>query len=368
LKYEGGSIKMGFMDFVKKQFLDIIEWEDNTQDTLVYKFPMRDNEIQNNAKLVIRPGQCAIFLDEGRIADVFTEPETYTLNTQTLPVLTNLKNWAYGFKSPFKSDVYFVNIKQFMDQKWGTPAPILIPDPKFEQVEIRAFGNFSFRISDPRQFLTTVTSTNRVYTADQIREQLKSFILSNFAPIVVKQKVTVAQLVENYHIIDEAVMESVKEKFSNLGLEITSFNILNISLQEEYQEMLRKRSAVNIAGGMQNYAQIETLDAMKESVKNPGMNGAAQAGMGLGMGMGMAGMFSQNMQGAFNNPSSPRQDQGGNAASGQIECGNCKAKIPSDSAFCGKCGTKVQALFCSKCGNKAESGAAFCSKCGNKLG
>ncbi len=362
---------MGFMDFIKKQFLDVIEWEDNTEDTLVYKYPMADNEIQNNARLVVRPGQCAVFLDEGRIADIFTEPETYTLNTQTLPVLTSFKNWSYGFKSPFKSDVYFINTKQFIDRKWGTPAPLLIPDPKFEQIEIRAFGTFSFKISDPRQFLTDITSTNRIYTADQIHEQLKSFIISNFAPIVVRQRVSVVQLVENYHIMDQAVTEAVKENFRNLGLEITSFNIISITLQEEYQEILRRRSAVNIAGGMQNYAQIETIGAMKESVKNPGMNAAGQAGMGLGMGMGMAGMFSQNMQNAFNNPENPKQNEEVKTSGNLIECGNCKARLPGDSAFCNKCGSKVEARqfrFCSKCGDRVEAGDVFCSKCGNKLG
>ena len=139
---------MGLFDFVSKQFLDIIEWEDDSQDTLVHKFPMQDNEIQNGGKIIVRPGQSAVFVNEGQIADVFTEG-THALTTQNLPILGDLKGWTYGFKSPFKADVYFVNTKQFLDQKWGTPSPILVSDPKFEQVQLRAFGTFGFQVTDP---------------------------------------------------------------------------------------------------------------------------------------------------------------------------------------------------------------------------
>lgn len=275
-------------DFISKQFLDIIQWEDQTQDTILYKFPMQDNEIQNNGKLIVRPGQAAIFVNEGIIADIFTEPNTYTLNTQTLPVIGDLKGWAYGFQSPFKADVYFINTKQLLDQKWGTSTPILIPDPKFEQVEIKAFGTFSFRITEPRQFLVEVTSTNRSYITEQIRDQLRSFIISNFVPVIVQQKVTVADLAANYKLIDQVMTDSVAAEFKNLGLTMTTFQILSITPQEEYLEMMRKRSGVNIMGGMQNYAQVETLEAMKESVQSPGVNAMNQAGIGLGIGLGWA--------------------------------------------------------------------------------
>lgn len=400
---------MAFMDFVKKQFLDIIEWEDDSQDVLQYKFPMKDNEIQNGGKLIVRPGQAAVFLNEGKIADIFTEPGTYTLTTQNLPILGDLKGWAYGFNSPFKADVYFVNTKNFLDQKWGTPTPILVPDPKFEQIEIKAFGTFSFRIETPGQFLVNITSTNREYTVSMIRDQLRSFIVSNFLPILVQQRVTVAELAANYKIIDKALLEAVDNEFHGLGLEMTSFQILSITMQEEYQEMIRKRSAVNIMGGMQNYAQVEVLDAMKQSTQNPGMNAMNQAGLGLGMGVGMGGVFAQNFQQAFQPPPAapqapypqqpyqqPPTGPGPGPAPGpapntnpapqvipappvdadSIQCTNCQASITADSKFCMHCGNKVeppqppppQFTFCNQCGNKLDAGAKFCNECGNKIG
>ncbi|MEN6328386.1 MAG: SPFH domain-containing protein, partial [Syntrophomonas sp.] len=179
---------MGLFDFISKQFLDVIEWEDNTEDTLVYEYPMADNEIQNGGKLVVRPGQSAVFVNEGKIADVFAEG-THNLTTQNLPVLGDLKGWAYGFQSPFKADVYFVNTKQILDQKWGTPSPILVTDPKFEQVQLRAFGSFGFCVIDPRVFVSTVSSTNQVYKVEALRDQLKEFIVTHLAPILMQQKV-----------------------------------------------------------------------------------------------------------------------------------------------------------------------------------
>jgi membrane protease subunit (stomatin/prohibitin family) len=361
------------MGFFGKQFLDILEWEDRGQEILVYKYPMEDNEIQNGGKLVVRPGQSAVFVNEGKIADVFLEPGTYTLTTQTLPILTNLKNWSYGFKSPFKSDVYFVSTRQFLDQKWGTPQPILIPDPKFEQVEIKAFGTFAFRVMDPALLLMDVTSTNKVYTVEDIRGQLRSYIISNFARIVAAQNVSIAQLVQNYQIIDAAVLEAVNKEFEKLGLEIVSFTTQNISLQQELLEALRKRSSVSILGDLGTYSQVQMIDAMKESVKNPGVNAMTQAGIGMGVGMGMAGMMAQGMQqgaaaGKGQQPAQtppPQQPQGG------IACPQCGHVAPGDAAFCSKCGTKIEAVpaakFCTKCGAQNGADAAFCAKCGNKL-
>jgi membrane protease subunit (stomatin/prohibitin family) len=357
------------MSFFKKQFLDILEWEDAGQEILVYKYPMQDNEIQNNGKLVVRPGQCAIFVNEGKIADVFLEPGTYTLNTQTLPLLTNLKNWSYGFKSPFKSDVYYVSTKRFIDQKWGTPQPVLIPDPKFEQVEIKAFGTFSFRVMDPAQLLIDVTSTNTVYTVEDIRGQLRSYIVSNFSPIVAGQGVTVSQLVANYQIIDDAVLQAVNKRFQNLGLEIISFTTQNISLQEDLQEALRKRSTVNIMGDLETYSQVQKMEAMRDSVNNPGMNAINQAGMGMGIGAGMGAAMAQGMQ--QQSGGAPAQGAAP-APAGGVACAQCGTPAAPGAAFCSKCGNKIeaaqpQAIFCTKCGNENSADAAFCAKCGNKL-
>lgn len=358
------------MGFFRKQFLDILEWEDKGQSTLVWKYPMQDNEIQTGGKLVVRPGQSAVFVNEGKIADVFLEPGTYTLNTQTLPILTNLKSWAYGFKSPFKSDVYFISTRRFLDQRWGTPQPILMPDPKFEQVEIRAFGNFSFRVMDPAKLLSEVTSTNRVYTVEDIQGQLRSYLVTNFAPIVARQGITVAELVQNYQIIDEAVREAVNQRFESLGLEIVSFTIQNITLQEELLEALRKRSSVNILGSMDNYTQIQMTEAMKESVKNPGMNTMNQAGMGIGVGMAMGNMMNKlGQQGS--QPQAPVNPTPVPAAPASGKCSKCQAGIPAGALFCSQCGTKQEAQqgkFCTQCGNQNAPDSKFCAKCGTQLG
>ncbi len=383
------------MSFFRKQFLDILEWEDPGQEILVYKYPMQDNEIQNGGKLVVRPGQCAIFVDQGKIADVFLESGTYTLSTQTLPLLTNLKSWSYGFKSPFKSDVYYVSTRRFIDQKWGTPQPMLMPDPQFEQVEIKAFGTFSFRVMDPAQLLVDVTSTNKVYTVEEIRGQLRSYIVSNFAPIVAQQGVTVARLIENYQIIDQAVLQAVNGRFQNLGLEIISFVTQNISLQQELQEAMRKRSSVNIMGDLNTYSQVQKMQAMRDSVNNPGMNAMNQAGMGLGMGAGMGQAMVQGMQntaGASGGTAAQQQQQGHpqqqsqqahqhqphqqsqQAGSGTLSCSHCGASVQDGAAFCSNCGKRIEAAppqaqvkFCTQCGGQNSADAAFCAQCGHKI-
>jgi membrane protease subunit (stomatin/prohibitin family) len=368
----------GIKNFASKQWLDRIEWENNDPQTMVYKFPMQDNEIQQGSKLVVRQGQTAIFVNQGKIADVFTEG-THTLETGVLPILGDLKGWAFGFKSPFTADVYFVNTTQFISQKWGTPAPILISDPKFEQVQIRAFGTFGFKITNPTQFIQQVSGTNENYTADLLRDQLKSFIITNFGRIVKKQNVTVSELLDNYDIINQSLMNEVLDEFSELGLGMTIFTVESITLPEELQKMLDQRTQINMMGGMQNYAQVKTLDAMSKSVENPGMNSMNQMGMGLGMGVGMGQMFTQNMSGGFNSNNSqqgafynPQQQQSQQTNQSQNACTNCHTALPEGVAFCSKCGTKAEAQpqqdkFCNKCGEKSSLDSSFCGKCGNKL-
>lgn len=374
---------MGLFDFISKQFLDVIEWEDNTNDTLVYKFPMQDNEIQNGGKLIVRPGQSAVFVNEGQIADVFNEG-THNLTTQNLPLLADLKGWAYGFKSPFKADIYFVNTKQILDQKWGTPSPVLVSDPKFEQVQLRAFGSFGFEITDPKVFVSTVSSTNKTYKVETLREQLKDFIVTHLAPILAAQKVTVAELAANYNIINESLQAAVKQSFSNLGLEMTVFTISNISLPEEIQNILNERTRINMMGGMDNYSKVRTLDVMETAAANNGGGGMMQAGMSMGAGLAMGQTFAQTMAGGSPNSLTPSPVAQPNPVQQEVPaapsdnnpvCGNCSHPIVPGALFCSNCGTKViipesepaQPKFCSQCGTKADAQSMFCSQCGNKL-
>lgn len=333
---------MGFKRFIKKQLLDIIEWEDRSQNTLVYKFPTADNEIQNGGQLIVRPGQVAIFVDKGKVADVF-EPGTHLLTTDNLPILSDLQSWSFGFKSPFKSDVYFVNVKQFLNNKWGTQTPFWMNDTQFGQVEVRAYGTYIFQIQDPVAFVSTVSSTNRIYTVEDIQNQLNQFILTHFTPIVASLQVTISQLAMNYNIINEAMIQAVKKDFKVLGLEMASFIVSSINFPKEISDALRKLTQMNIYAGanMQNYAAVETLEVMKESAKNPSANSMSQAGIGMGMGMQMGQMMGKNL-------------------------GDLQEKSPQNTPNSSTSNNTVN-NFCTKCGSKLGEGAAFCGQCGNKI-
>jgi len=393
-----GSFSTGRQEgFLRKQLLDIIEWEDNTQDTLLYKFPMQDNEIQNGGKLIVRESQAGVFMDKGVIADVFG-PGTHHLTTENLPILGNLKGWAYGFKSPFKSDVYFVNTKLFVGQKWGTKKPIWIRDPEFGQFSVRSFGTFAFRVANPGDFVRNVSGTNQIYKVKNIQEQLSSFINSAFNNVIAKQRISVIDLAGNIDVAENAIHNNLADEFALLGLELSAFAIESINFPEKLEEAIMKRTEITALGGMQNYAQLETLSAMRESVKNPGMNSMSQTAMGLGMGLNFGNMFAQNLQGAYQNntftqpPQQPQQPQQTQHLQQQppqpqpvvavphpvvedmIVCSKCNAQIKSDSVFCSACGQKVEKPepkvennFCSKCGHNYEVGSKFCSKCGNPV-
>lgn len=367
------------MGFFKKQFLDAIQWLDESSNTLVYMFPMEDQEIQSGAQLTVRPGQVAIFVDQGQIADVFG-PGMYELTTANLPLLADLKHWSFGFKSPFKSDVYFLNMKEFLDNKWGTNNPIWIPDSQYGQVQVRAHGTYAFKIENPVVFFTQVAGTKSRYTLESIREQLRSFIINKFADIIGSLNVTVVQLASNYIEIGEALQDAVAESFKALGLTLTHFTISNIGLPEEIEKTLKDVTSMNMLGSIQNEKLskiqiLKQLDIMEQATKNPGMNSMTQSGMGLGMGMQMAKSFADNMNQMNNvgasNPA-PQQQAAPAPQGGMMTCSSCGHSIPQGSKFCPECGAKVAAptgkKFCSQCGNEVAPGAKFCPQCGNKVG
>lgn len=361
---------MGFKDFIKKQFLDIIEWEDSTNDTLVYKFPMQDNEIQNGAQLTVRPGQTAIFVDQGNIADIFPEGR-YELETENLPILGDLQGWAFGFKSPFKSDVYFINTKKFLDLKWGTQNPIWINDPKFEQVEVRAFGTFGFQIKDPGMFLSTISSTKKIFKVDEIKGQLKEFVLSEFSNVVAQQGVSIAELSQNYRIMNDAMKEELQGEFGSIGLDVVSFTVSSISLPEDLTKFLKERTRINMMGGMDNYKDVRRLDALDKVAENEGAgSNMMQAGMGLGAGLGFGQLISQSLQ--PNNQTQQTQPETAQRSEGRATCPQCNHSIADNAKFCSNCGAKVEKVeqkpkFCTECGHKNANDAKFCSGCGNKI-
>ena len=287
---------MGLMDWGKAQFLDILEWLDDSNDTLAWRFPMRGQEIQNGGKLVVRESQEAVFINEGQLADVF-KPGTHNLTTQNLPILATLKGWKYGFESPFKSDVYFISTKLYNDLKWGTSNPIMMRDADFGMLRIRAFGIYSIKVVDAGTFLKQLVGTNGVYTVPDISEQLRKTIMSRFTDVLGEAKVPALDLASKYDELSDLVKQKLAEEFKTMGLELSKFFVENISLPEEVEAMMDKRTGVGMmAPVMGAYTQMQVADSIPLAAQNQG--GVAGLGMGMGVGFGMGNMMGQQMAGA----------------------------------------------------------------------
>lgn len=286
---------MGLFDKLRNEFIDIIEWVDNTQDTIVWKFPRFQNEIKMGAKLTVRESQVAVFMNEGQIADVF-QPGLYTLSTQNMPILTTLKGWKYGFNSPFKADVFFVSTKQFIDQKWGTKNPITLNDPRFGFIELRAFGNFAFRVDDAAKFIKEIAGTNTNYTTEGVAEQLRSLIVTKFTDAVGEGNIPVEKFAANLDELSKLGQTKLHDDFVAYGLNITKFLVENVSMPEELKKEIFNYSRLH-AIDMQKLAQFNTAQAIGDAAKNQGIAGAG-VGMGVGFGMGnmMTNMMQNNMQ------------------------------------------------------------------------
>ena len=287
---------MGLMDWGKAQFLDILEWLDDSNDTLAWRFPMRGQEIQNGGKLVVRESQEAVFINEGQLADVF-KPGTHNLTTQNLPILATLKGWKYGFESPFKSDVYFISTKLYNDLKWGTSNPIMMRDADFGMLRLRAFGIYSIKVVDAGTFLKQLVGTNGVYTVPDISEQLRKTIMSRFTDALGEAKIPALDLAAKYDELSEFVKQKLQEEFKTMGLELSKFFVENISLPEEVEAMMDKRTGVGMmAPVMGAYTQMQVADAIPLAAQNP--SGIAGMGMGVGLGFGMGNVMGQQMGGA----------------------------------------------------------------------
>ena len=294
---------MALMDFIKKQFIDIIQWTEDDSDTMAWRFPMAEMEIQNGASLTVRESQMAVFVNEGQVADVFG-PGMYKLNTQTLPVLTYLKNWDKLFESPFKSDVYFFSTRQKIDRKWGTPNPVTIRDKDFGMVRLRAFGIYAFHLTDPKAFHTTLSGTMESYSSEQLEGQLRNTIVGHISDIFGDSGVPFIDMASNQVEFGNALRAKMEPMFQSYGLALDSLNVQNISLPEELQAMLDKRIGVNMMGGMQAYTQFQTAEAIPLAAQNEG--GLAGIGAGLGVGLGLGQQMAGAMAGALNPLATPQ--------------------------------------------------------------
>jgi len=287
---------MALMDFIKKQFIDIIQWTEEGDGTLAWRFPMRDLEIQYGASLTVRESQMAVFVNEGKVADVFG-PGMYKLTTQTIPVLTYLKNWDKLFESPFKSDVYFFSTRQQVDQRWGTPQPITIRDKDFGAVRLRAFGNFNYRVADPKVFYTTISGTRDIYTVADIDGQLRGMFLQNISDAIGESAIPFLDLAANQIEFARALATQLTPAFEAIGLKLEGVTVQNLSLPDELQKLLDQRIGMGMVGDMGKFMQYQTGQAIPEMARSAGTGGGiAGDAMGLGAGIAMGQVLAQNLQ------------------------------------------------------------------------
>jgi len=291
---------MALMDFVKKQFIDIIEWMEAGDGTLAWRFPMADREIQNGASLTVRESQMAVFVNEGKVADVFG-PGMYRLTTQTLPVLTYLKNWDKLFQSPFKSDVYFFSTRQQVDQRWGTTQPVTIRDKDFGAVRLRAFGNYAYRIADPKAFHTEISGTRDAYTVAELDGQLRALMLQHISDAVASSGIAFLDLAANQIEFASQLQQATAPAFEKLGLKLEAVTVQNVSLPEELQKILDQKIGMGMVGGdMGKFMQYQTAQAIPKFAEGAagagGGGGVVGDAMGLGAGVALGQVMAQQLQ------------------------------------------------------------------------
>ncbi len=288
---------MALMDFIKKQFIDVIHWTEEGDGVLAARYPMQDFEIQNGAQLTVRDSQMAVFVNEGTVADVFG-PGLYKLTTQTLPVLTNLKNWDKLFDSPFKSDVYFFSTRLQLDRKWGTPNPITIRDKDFGMVRMRAFGIYSYKLTDPKKFYTEISGTRETYGVDDLDGQLRNLTIASMTDLFAQSAVPFIDMAANQEELGAAMKAKMTPVFERYGLALDSFVVQNVSLPEELQKILDTKIGMNMIGDMGRYTQYQVANSIPLAAQNEGGMAGIGAGLGAGMGIGqsMAAAMTQAMQ------------------------------------------------------------------------
>jgi membrane protease subunit (stomatin/prohibitin family) len=348
---------MSLRDFLAKQFIDVIQWTEDREGVLAWRYPMRDMEIQNGAKLTVRESQMAAFINEGRMADVLG-PGLYTLNTNTLPLLTNLMNWDKAFQSPFKSDVYFFSSRLQTNQKWGTPNPITIRDREFGAIRLRGFGIYAFRLTDPRTFHMKVSGTRDLFTVPDIEGQLRNTIIARMTDAFAQSNVPFLDMAANQALLGTQIAKVLAPSFAELGLTLDIFVVENLSLPEELQKILDQRIGMNMVGDMNRFTAYQVGQSIPLAAQNEG--GLAGAGAGLGAGFIMAQQMANAMRPGQQGPgpemtpppaggpppaapAAPQQDAPPAAPAGETKfCVECGHNIPKRAKFCPDCGAAQQ--------------------------
>lgn len=349
---------MGF--FHRNLALKILEWEDNSQNQIVWKYPMDGRKIFYGSKLTVRESQAAIMLNKGEIADIF-EPGMYSLSTSTLPILSSLLGWPYGFKSPFFADVYFVNTKQFTNQKWGTTNPITMRDKDFGTIRIRAYGTYAFKVTNPGTFLKELFGTNSTFTTEDITNYLRSMLVAGISDTIAESKIGALDLASNLIEFNKMVVTNIQPMFEKLGLAVTNCVIENISFPEAVEKAIDTRSSLGVLGGhMDTYVKYQSAEAIRDAAKNPGVSGfGTQMGAGIALGQMMTDGLSKSTPAPAQKEHKPHK-----------VCPKCNTECKPTAKFCPECGEKFQTKtekFCPECGLKVASNAKFCGECGTKL-
>lgn len=348
-------------------FLKVIEWADDSNDTLVYKYPLKEGgkEVNHKSKLVVRESQEAVFVHKGQICDIFPAG-TYNLNTDIFPILSKLAGWKYGFQTPIRLDIYFVNVKQFTGNKWGTSNPIMMRDPEFGMIRVRGYGSYSFKVDDAGVFLKELFGTNSTFVTGDITDWLKSMLVSTLSDAIGESKISALDLAGNTMEFNQIVTAKIQDKFKELGLKLTNLFIENMSVPSEVEKAIDERSKLGILGDKTDVMmKVAAAEALKDAAKNQGVGGAfVGAGIGIGAGVGLGGVFAEAMKPTTTTTASSTPSEVKNGA----VCPSCGAGISAKAKFCPECGQKIPtAKFCPECGSKVSATAKFCAECGSKL-
>lgn len=350
---------MGLLKFLKTQTLKNIDWLDDSNNTMVYKYPMEGRQIMIGSKLTVRESQVAIFMVKGKIADVF-QPGIHTLIVNNLPILSSLLAWPRGFKSPFTADVFFVNTKQFTNQKWGTSNPITMRDKEFGSIRLRGYGNYAFRVKEPVTFLKELFGTNSNFSTESVSEYLKSFLVAGISDTIAESKISALDLACNLLEFNKVVKTQIGHHFEELGLELTNLIIENISFPEQVEKAIDMQSSMGVLkNNMDTYVKYKSAEAIGDAAKNPGTAGV---GIQLGAGMAIGEIVKESLKSGTKQSEETKDEK-------SKFCTECGAKNPASAKFCVECGKKLvqDKTVCPNCGEKVTEKAKFCAKCGTKL-
>ncbi len=348
---------MGFFSKLRAEFIDIIEWRDQAPGVLVHRFERHEHEIKMGAQLTVRPGQRAVFVNEGEIADLF-DPGQHRLETKNMPILSTLKGWKYGFNSPFKAEVYFLNVTEQLDRKWGTATPVILRDSDFGMVRVRARGNYAYKVRGETEMISRLVGARQAYRTDDIEGQLRTKVVSSLSDALGELKIPVLDLQAQYDEIGEAMKRKLDDVFDGLGLELLSFVLENVTVPEEVEKAMDQRASMGAVGNLNQFSQYQAAQALRDAADNPGMAGNM-------MGMMVGGQLASSMGGVLKQDTSAAPAAA--ATSSSVSCVKCNASLAAGARFCGACGSEQVAAeaSCVKCNAKIALGSQFCSACGS---